>query len=66
MVTSDGQEITDMIINHLLRSACAVDLKSSVDTCGKPTGFPWPTDSRVSTHTTASRYTQRYHAVFDI
>ena len=38
MVASDGQEIIGVIINHLLRSA--VDLKSSVDTCGKPTGFP--------------------------
>lgn len=34
MVAGDGQEIIGMIINHLLRSACAVDLKSSVDTCG--------------------------------
>lgn len=41
MVASDGQEIIGMIINHLLRSACGVDLKSSVDTCGKPAGFPW-------------------------
>lgn len=30
MVASDGQEIIGMIINHLLRSACAVDLKTVV------------------------------------
>lgn len=30
MVASDEQEIIGMIINHLLHSACAVDLKSSV------------------------------------
>lgn len=35
MVASDGQEVIGMIINRFLPSACAVDLKSSVDKCGK-------------------------------
>lgn len=69
MVASDGQDIISMIINHLLRSACTIDLKSSVDTCGKLTGFlwliPWTGRRQIGRLIPiASKNTQRFHALY--